>query len=392
MEFPRTTLEEHRIGKDTIVTTSLIVVQPTPFCNIDCAYCYLPNRSDRRTIATTDLRQIFKRLFAFPTVRDHVTIVWHAGEPLVLGPEYYEAAFENIRAVCPENLKIAHAIQTNGMLINDAWCDLFKRWEVGIGISIDGPKRIHDAARKTRAGKGTHDKAVAGLRKLQERSIPFYVISVLTKTGLLEPDQLFDFYRALDIRDVGFNIEEKEGIHSVSTLDVQVDGMIESFFARFAQLMEEYRFPIVIRELEETLAAIQALEGESPMSNERIPFGIVTIDVQGDVFTFSPELAGYSSPEFATFSIGNVYKNTFEEMRDSSVLKGMTASINRGVKMCQDRCKYFRVCGGGAPSNKVFENGTFASSETMYCRLTKQHVTDFVLRTIEARFGPRAAS
>jgi uncharacterized protein len=346
----------------------------------------LPHRNDRTRLAIEDIRRIFEKLLTFPTISDRVTVVWHAGEPLVLGPEYYDAAFSCVRDLCPRDLKIEHSFQTNGILINDAWCDLIENWNVGVGVSIDGPKHIHDSARKTRAGNGTFDKAAAGLRCLQRRSIPFYVISVLTKAALLEPDAMFAFFEEFEIRDVGFNIEEKEGIHTAPTLDATFDDeVVTHFFAQFCKLMKERQFPIAIRELETAFSSIQFMRAEPPLNGQTVPFRIITIDVAGNVYTFSPELAGYSTDEFATFSIGNMFEHKFDDLANSEVLRKMTEQINLGVESCRSGCQYFSVCGGGAPSNKLFENGTFASNETIYCRLTKKRVTDFVLGTIEDR-------
>jgi uncharacterized protein len=365
--------------------TSLIVIQPTPFCNIDCSYCYLPNRNDRTTLQIGDLQRMFEKLLAFPTISQEVTVVWHAGEPLVLGIDYYEAAFSAISKVCPPGLKINHAFQTNGILINDRWCDFFVKWNVGVGVSIDGPKSIHDAARKTRSGRGTYDKAVAAIGRLKKKDISFYVISVLTRAALLDPDGMFAFFEEYGIQDVGFNIEEEEGIHRSSSLSGDFnDDLVIRFFVRFTELMTDRQFAITVRELEETLNSILYLQQEGPINNLAIPFGILTIDVRGDVSTFSPELAGYSSEEFTTFSIGNIYEHSFAELENSPTLQRMSAQIKNGIELCRVSCKYFPVCGGGTPSNKIFENGTFASTETMHCRLTKKRVTDFMLAKIES--------
>jgi len=364
--------------------TSLVVIQSTPFCNINCTYCYLPQRDNRQKLDLDDLDRMFEKLLAFPTISEQVTVVWHAGEPLVLGPDYYEAAFARMKARCPANFTLQQSFQTNGMLINDAWCDLFERWDVSLGVSVDGPKHIQDAARKTRSGGGTYDKAVAGIRCLRRRNIPFHVISVLTRAALAEPDALFAFYEEFGIQDIGFNIEEKEGDHLTSSLENDFDERtIVDFFARLSELMRERSFPISIRELEETLASIYHLDKEGPANSLVIPFSIVTVDIEGNVYTFSPELAGHSSPQFPTFAIGNLYRHSFAEMQNSAVLSSLTSEINRGIELCRAECKYFTVCGGGAPSNKIFENGTFASAETMQCRLTKKRVTDFVLGVIE---------
>jgi uncharacterized protein len=365
-------------------TTTLIVIQPTPFCNVDCSYCYLPNRNDRTKLSHVDLRSVFERLVTFPTISGKVTVVWHAGEPLVLSVDYYEEAFSAIRELSPSHLTFEHSFQTNGMLIDDRWCDLFERWSVSVGVSIDGPKHIHDASRKTRSGRGTYDRAVAGIRRLRARNLAFYIITVLTRAAFLDPDGMFGFYEEFDIHDVGFNFEEQEGVHKSSSLVGDFDErQVVRFFARFAELMRERDFPIAVRELEEVATSIRFLRAEGPINSLVTPFGIITIGVNGDVFTFSPELAGYSSAEFATFAIGNIFRDNFADLANSPTLAKMTAQINEGTALCRSECRYFAVCGGGTPSNKLFENDTFACSETVYCRLTKKRVTDFVLATIE---------
>jgi uncharacterized protein len=369
------------------VKTSLIVIQPTPFCNIDCSYCYLPGRRDRSVLSMEKIEVIFRKLLRFPTVSQSITIVWHAGEPLVLGPKYYDDAFSRIRDLCPKDLRIAHSFQTNGMLITDAWCDLIQKWGVSVGVSVDGPKHIHDASRKTRSGKGTYDKATEGIRCLQKRAIPFYVITVLTESSLAHPEALFSFYEEFGINDLGFNIEEQEGVHRNSSLNSSHDGaIIVEFFKRFGELMVERNFPIAVRELEQTLLSIRFLSTQPIPNDQVIPFGIITIDVSGNVYTYSPELVGYSSHDFPTFSIGNILENSFEDMEASDVLGRLRSEIDRGVAACAAECDYFAICGGGAPSNKLFENKSFGSTETMFCRLTKKRVADFLLAAIEGKF------
>jgi uncharacterized protein len=71
----------------------LLVLQPTPFCNIDCGYCYLPDRRSRRVMAERTIERLFEELFSSSMVGDELTIAWHAGEPLIAGIRYYERAF-----------------------------------------------------------------------------------------------------------------------------------------------------------------------------------------------------------------------------------------------------------------------------------------------------------
>src|SRR5437588_7446046 len=115
------------------------------------------------------------------------------------------------------SVRLNHCMQTNGTLINDEWCEFIKGCQIEIGVSLDGPKDLHDHNRKTRSLNGTFDRVVRGLSLLRNHDIPFHVISVLTRRSLADPTAIFEFFESLGIRRVHFNIEEIEGIHSQSS-------------------------------------------------------------------------------------------------------------------------------------------------------------------------------
>jgi uncharacterized protein len=369
--------------------TSLVVMQPTPFCNIDCVYCFVPDRRNRTFMSFERIACLFERLFAFPTIRDEITVIWNSGEPLILGPEYYEHAFGAIRRLTPPGLKVRHAVPTNAMLISDRWCELFRRWNVHVAVSVDGPAELHDRARITRGGRGTFDKTLAGIRCLKANDVPFNVLTVLAPASLEQADALFAFYKEHGITNIAMNIEEKKGVNERVAFANFDDVQVVKFFTRLTELMRTQNFAFKVRELEHIKIAIRfASEGEVVPNEQVQPFGIITFDVRGNVYTFSPELASselaiYSKGEFESFSIGNIFEHTFDELAASPNLRRMAEQVDAGTEMCRNTCSYFSVCGGGAPANKIFENGTFASAETVFCRLARQKITDFVLTTIE---------
>ncbi|EHJ11147.1 putative arylsulfatase regulatory protein [Crocosphaera watsonii WH 0003] len=108
---------------------SLVVIQPTPFCNLDCDYCYLPNRNLKKRLSLDLIEPIFKTIFTSPFVGDFLDICWHAGEPLAVPISYYQEMFKRIEIADKKynhkQVPIYHSIQTNGILINQAWCDFF---------------------------------------------------------------------------------------------------------------------------------------------------------------------------------------------------------------------------------------------------------------------------
>ena len=370
-------------------TINIVVVQPTPFCNINCSYCYLPQRTDKTVIQQSTVRVLFEEVFASGWAGEELTVIWHAGEPLVVRPAFYESAFQTIAGLCPDTVRVQHSIQTNGMLISTEWCDLFKRWHVGVGVSIDGPRRLNDAHRLTRTGRSTFDQALAGIRLLRRESVPFHVISVLSQNSMDAPQELLDFYVAEGIEDVCFNVEESEGAH-VSDLLVgdEPQGRFRVFlntFWRLARQGDKIRF---IREIDGMLPRVFRPEGERVRNVQVEPFCMLNVDCNGNVSTFSPELLGLKNSTYNDFLIGNINAASLEEMRRSAAMHAMLRDIAAGVELCRQSCEYFSVCGGGAPVNKLFENGSFNSARTSFCDLTQKVPIDMILEAF-SRFESR---
>ena len=124
------------------------------------------------------------------------------------------------------------------------------------------------------------------------------------------------------------------------------------------------------------------------------PFAITSMDWSGNISTFSPELLGLKNQDYSDFLLGNINHELLVAMPKKSNLSRMLADIEAGVSMCRETCEYFSVCGGGEPVNKLFENGSFISTETTYCRMTKMRATDLVLDCLDrvpaADFEPEA--
>ena len=366
-------------------TIELLVVQPTPFCNIDCSYCYLPNRSSKAVVSKQTLVNLFSQVFASGWVRDCLAVVWHAGEPLVLDREFYRDVFRTVDRLKPAGLAVTHAFQTNGTLIDEAWCTFFAEEQVNVGVSIDGPQQFHDQNRRTRAGRGTFDRTIAGIRLLRRTEVPFHVISVLTSRSMAAPREMFDFYVEEGIEEVCFNVEESEGDHvSRSFANPGIEAAYYQFLSEFWRLSASRPGRIsFIREIEHAIRQV-IRPNDAPFSNQLVePFAVTSMDWAGNISTFSPELLGLKNAGYGDYLLGNINHDALIDLPDHPNLARMLKDIQAGVRMCQETCQYFSVCGGGEPVNKLAENGTFASTETRYCRLTKMRATDLVLDAIE---------
>jgi uncharacterized protein len=366
----------------------LLVIQPTPFCNLDCDYCYLAHRNETHRISETVLQRTFEQVFGSPYAQKAFTVVWHAGEPLVMPIEFYEKAVKLIAELNTKGLDVSHSFQTNGTLISPAWCDFIARNHVRIGVSVDGPAFLHDAHRKTRSGKGTHEQVMQGIRCLQEHGIEFYVISVLTREALNHPEEIFQFYIENKIERIGFNIEEIEGVNTESTLDSsQSVDQVKSFMKRFLGLVTSSKTKLYVREFQGLQGFIAAGSGFIDRGQENTPMQILNVGWEGNFSTYSPELLGLKSERYGDFLLGNVLRGDLAGVERSAKFRHIRDDVESGRDECRRTCEYFGLCGGGSPSNKYFETGTFRSTETMHCRLSKKAVVDVLLESLEVSLG-----
>jgi uncharacterized protein len=368
----------------------LLVIQPTPFCNLDCSYCYLPDRQNTRKMSLETLEQALDWVFTSGLVRQPFTLLWHAGEPLVMPPAFYDQAAGLLARHDRDGSLVTQSFQTNATLIDAEWCALIRLLNIEIGVSVDGPAFLHDPRRRTRQGAGTLDRVLAGIRCLQEHDIPFQVITVLTADALAYPDELFDFYQDNGINNVAFNVEEVEGPHTSSSLGgEQTPGRFRCFLSRFLDLALSADPPLRVREFDwSAAAALSKRLGRGDRVQENKPFAIVNVGCDGAFSTYSPELLGLSSLRHGDFALGHVATDSLESILSSRRFLALDEEIGRGVELCRQGCRYFGFCGGGPPGNKFFENGTFASTETLFCRLHKQACLDVALDKLERGKAP----
>ena len=321
------------------------------------------------------LEAIAVKLLQSGLVSKDLPVLWHAGEPLVLGPGYYQNAFDVLRRRTPPSIALRHKFQTNGTLLTRSWCEFFRDNDVSLGLSLDGPARFHDRHRRTRGGSGTFAKVLRAAEMLKAHGLGFYVICVLTADSLDHPDEFFDFFEELGIRRVLFNVEEIEGVNHRSSLERPgVELRYKSFLSRYFDRLRDAKSK---QNGNYIGTDIQAM---TPIHNSLTrPFSSIAVDTEGNVSTFSPELLAARDQRHGRFVFGNLLTDEIGDILRSPKFDAIAAEIAAGVVACRRECVYFPVCGGGSPSNKLAETGRFDSTETLYCRLTVKTVTDVML-------------
>jgi len=304
-----------------------------------------------------------------------LSVLWHAGEPLAIPVATYRELMDTLERELGGICRLRYRIQTNGILINADWCDFLLKNDIDVGISLDGPDFVHDFARKRRSAESTHSLVMRGVRLLQETGVKFRALVTVTSTVLQHRDAVLSFLQEAGIKDVAFNVETVLGIYETSTVSIHDLRDLRELLSDALSLHLSARMNV--REFTKT--AWRLKNPKQTASDLSTPGAVITIDTQGNASFFSPELLGHSSPLYGDFAIGNVREKSYAEMIASERFQRIAEDIQRGVETCRSECGYFPFCGGASPANKYFENGTFRSTETSFCRFHIQLPTDLIL-------------
>jgi len=177
-----------------------VLAKPTgAICNLACRYCFFLEKeklypgSDFRM--SDELLEEFIRQYIEAQEVSQVTIAWQGGEPTLRGLEFFCRSVELAEQYRRPGMRIDYTIQTNGTLLNDEWCTFFKKNKFLVGISIDGPKELHDAYRVDKRGRGTFGRVMAGLRCLQEHGVEYNILCAVHAANEGHPLDTYRFFR-----------------------------------------------------------------------------------------------------------------------------------------------------------------------------------------------------
>jgi uncharacterized protein len=176
-----------------------LLAKPTgAACNLDCAYCFFldkevlyPGSQFRMSEAT--LEQYIRQLIESHQI-DEVNIAWQGGEPTLMGLEFYRKVMTLVEKHSRPGMRFLHTIQTNGTLLDDEWAAFLKEHDFLVGISLDGPRELHDVYRVDKGGRPTFDRVMRGLRLLQKHGVEY---NILTTVNRLNGDFPLEVYRFL---------------------------------------------------------------------------------------------------------------------------------------------------------------------------------------------------
>lgn len=178
-----------------------LVLKAVKACNLRCDYCYYINEQTEGygTWMQRDVvRALYESLATYAEGRlDTVNLIWHGGEPLLLGRRKFQEIID-LQGEYFRQTAVSNRLQTNGALVGPEWVDFFVENDIGVGVSLDGPRELHDQQRRDVRGRGTFDAVVSTLRQLEERKRGVGVLAVAGENG--DGAELIRTYRELGVR------------------------------------------------------------------------------------------------------------------------------------------------------------------------------------------------
>ena len=164
-----------------------IMLKPAgSLCNLDCAYCYYLDKAvlygGREPRMSPEVLERVTRAYIEANDVPEVQFVWHGGEPLLMGPDFFRKAVSFQKRYAGDK-KVFNSVQTNGTLLTPEWARFFRENGFLVGLSLDGPQDIHDRYRLDRGGAPTFQRVMAGLRLLREEGVEFNTLSTVNRAS-----------------------------------------------------------------------------------------------------------------------------------------------------------------------------------------------------------------
>ena len=168
-------------------------------CNIDCTYCFFLSKeslypNDRHRMSDATLEAYIRQLLESHRV-PQVTVAWQGGEPTLMKLDFFRRAVELVEQYRQPGQTVQHTFQTNGLLIDGDWCAFFKQHKFLVGLSVDGPRELHDTYRVDRRGQGTFDLVMRGWRRLRAHDVDFNILCTVNAANQQHGRTVYRFFR-----------------------------------------------------------------------------------------------------------------------------------------------------------------------------------------------------
>lgn len=334
-----------------------LLIKPVSFdCNMACQYCFYRRVEDlygggRHLMSDEVLEAMVGQLLSmgFP----QSSFCWQGGEPLLAGLPFFRKVVAAQMRLGRRGQVVANAIQTNGTLIDSGWASFFRRYRFFVGVSLDGPKDIHDRYRLSVDGRSTFERTMAGIAELRRRQVAFNILCVVSQANVHRAGEVFRFFLGEGLWHLQF-IPCVEGDGSGRPLPMSITGAEYGEFLCeiFDQWLECPEPRPCVRLFD---AVVEAYLYGRPrfciLANRCDAY--LLVEHNGDV---------YPCDFFAReeWRLGNLLERPLAELQGSALRRKFSAQKSAARRACGD-CRWWDICHGGCLKDRLAYGGDFTS-------------------------------
>jgi uncharacterized protein len=346
-----------------------VVTKPIgPVCNLNCEYCFYLEKKElfgleEKYRMSDKVLATFIANYISSQPTPEVAFVWQGGEPTLLGVDFFKKVIELQRQF--SGLKtISNSLQTNGTLLTDEWCAFLKKHNFAVGISLDGPREVHDRYRRDPKGKGTFTRVMQGLRLLQKHKVDYNVLACVARDTAKRPLDVYRFLKNEGVEFIQFSpvveriSDSRDGLHLAgpAALDRE-EQRIE--VTPWSVVPEEYGdFLIAIYEewVRHDVGKVFVMNFEwalnawignpSPVCVHAEQCGrSLVIEHNGDVYACDHCV-------FPEYRLGNVLTESLTGMAEKSRGRGFGVTKETALPRWCRECAVLAACRGGCPKHR----------------------------------------
>ncbi|MBN1812449.1 MAG: anaerobic sulfatase maturase [Anaerolineae bacterium] len=321
-----------------------------PVCNLDCAYCYYLSKKDLYPDAdfrmTDEVLETFTRQYIEAQRVPEVTFGWQGGEPLLMGPDFFRRAVALQEGYRKPGMRVANALQTNGTLLDDAWCRFLREHDFLVGLSLDGPREVHDAYRVDKGGNPSFDRAMAGLALLKQHGVEFNILTTVHAANAGRPVEVYRFLRdevgTQFIQFIPIVQREGEGVSAQSVTAKQYGDFLNAVFDEWVRRDVGCVFVQIFD------VALAAWVGERPglcVFDETCGNALV-LEHNGDLYACDH----FVEPQHR---LGNILDAPLVDLVGSERQRRFGSDKRDALPETCQACEVRFVCNGGCPKNRL---------------------------------------
>ena len=332
-------------------------------CNLNCSYCYYLEKEllyeNRKSYQMSDqLLERFVKEYIEAQPTPNVSFTWHGGESLLRDVEFYKKALR-YQKMYAKGRQVENCIQTNGVLLNDDWCEFFAENNFLVGVSIDGPEHCHDIYRKNKGGKGTFREVMRGIELLKKHCVEFNTMSVINNYNARYPLEVYCFLKELGSKYLQFSpvveriaIGEKLSLQTpeserqnvkIAEWSVAPEQFGDFYIKIFDEWVKKDVGETFVQLFDATLAGFVGVEPGVCYFAKRCGHAAV-MEFNGDVYSCDHFV-------FPEHRLGNIYQTPFLTMMLSEQQVAFGEKKRMLPTQCLE-CKFLSVCNGECPKNR----------------------------------------